>query len=42
VLPDYDQASLNDTRAALLELAKGLNGFQRAFGAHGEVDRCAT
>jgi hypothetical protein len=38
VSPDYDQASLDATRAALLELAKGLGGFQRAFGAENEVD----
>ncbi len=38
VPPDYDQASLDDTRAALLELAKGLHGYQHAFGAKDEVD----
>ena len=38
VPPDYDQASLDATRAALLELAKGLHGFERAFGAEDEVD----
>lgn len=38
VLPDYDQPSLDATRAALLELAKGMAGFQRSFGARDEVD----
>jgi len=38
VLPDYDQASFDATRAALLELAKGLPGHQHAFGARGDVD----
>jgi len=33
VPPDYDQASLDATRAALLDLAKGLHGFSHAFGA---------
>lgn len=36
--PDYDQASLDATRAALLDLARGLHGFQRAFGDRDEVD----
>ncbi len=36
--PDYDQASLAATRGALLELAKGLAGFERSFGAKDEVD----
>jgi hypothetical protein len=36
--PDYDRSSLDATRAALLELAKGLHGFHRAFGASSEVD----
>lgn len=35
-MPDYDRASLDATRAALLELARGLGGFQRAFGSEGE------
>jgi hypothetical protein len=38
VMPEYDQASLDATRAALLELAKGLPGFAHAFGVKGEVD----
>lgn len=38
VMPEYDQASLDATRGALLELGKGLRGFQHAFGAKGEVD----
>ena len=38
VNPDYDQASLKATRDALLELAKGLSGFEHAFGAENEVD----
>jgi len=36
--PDYDQRSLDATRAALLELNKGLTAFHGAFGAKGEVD----
>ena len=36
--PDYDKASLDATRKALLELARGLNGFDHAFGAKSEVD----
>ena len=38
VPPDYDQASLDATRAALLTLGKGLHGYRHAFGAKGEVD----
>jgi hypothetical protein len=38
VSPDYDAASLDATRSALLELARGLSGFDRAFGARSEVD----
>ena len=37
-LPDYDRASLDATRAALLELAKHLGSFDHAFGARGDVD----
>jgi hypothetical protein len=37
-LPDFDTASLDATRSALLELARGLRGFDRAFGAKGDVD----
>lgn len=29
---EYDQASLDETRTALLTLARGLSGFDRAFG----------
>jgi hypothetical protein len=38
VVPDYDEASLTATRQALLELAKGLGGFDRAFGRREAVD----
>ncbi len=38
VLPDYDEASLDATRQALLELARGIDGFDRAFGARDAVD----
>jgi hypothetical protein len=37
-LPDYDTASLDATRTALLELARGLTGFDHCFGAKDEVD----
>ena len=37
-MPDYDEASLDATRTALLRLGKGLHGFERSFGAKGEVD----
>jgi hypothetical protein len=36
--PVYDDASLTDTRKALLELARGLGGFARAFGRRDGVD----
>jgi hypothetical protein len=36
--PDYDARSLDVTRNALLELARGLRGFDHAFGAKGDVD----
>ena len=36
--PDYDTATLDATRSALLELARHLGGFDHAFGAAGEVD----
>jgi hypothetical protein len=36
--PGYDQASLDATRAALLELGKGLHGFGHAFGARDDVN----
>ncbi|GAC01506.1 hypothetical protein GONAM_28_00080 [Gordonia namibiensis NBRC 108229] len=38
VSPDYDAASLDATRNALLELAKGLDSFDRTFGARDDVD----
>ena len=37
-MPDYDTASLDATRKALLELAKRLGSFDRAFGAKRDVD----
>ena len=37
-MPDYDQAGLDATRTALLALARGLTGFDGAFGAKGDVD----
>ncbi len=37
-MPDYDAASLDRTRGALLELGRGLTGFDHAFGARGDVD----
>ncbi|MGL4256129.1 MAG: DUF1254 domain-containing protein [Microbacterium sp.] len=37
-MPDYDTASLDATRTALLSLAAGLRGFDRTFGAPDEVD----
>jgi hypothetical protein len=36
--PEYDAPSLDATRAALLELAKGLGGFDHAFGSKHAVD----
>ena len=36
--PDYDPASLDETRRALLGLARGLTGFDHAFGARSDVD----
>jgi len=36
--PDYDTASLDETRDALLALARNLTGFDRTFGAKDEVD----
>ncbi len=36
--PDYDAASLDATRTALLQLARGLNAFDSAFGMKNEVD----
>lgn len=36
--PEYDAASLDATRRALLELARGLGGFDHAFGSRNAVD----
>lgn len=36
--PEWDRGSLDRTREALLELAKGYPGFDRAFGARQDVD----
>src|SRR5271156_2015545 len=38
VMPDYDLDSLDATRDALLALARGLDSFDRTFGARTEVD----
>jgi hypothetical protein len=38
VLPEYDAASLDSTRNALLELARGLSGYEQAFGRREDVD----
>jgi hypothetical protein len=38
VMPDYDEASFTSTREALLELAKGIGGFDHAFGRRDAVD----
>jgi hypothetical protein len=38
VMPDYELESLNTTRDALLSLARGLDNFDRMFGARAEVD----
>jgi hypothetical protein len=38
VMPDYDLESLDATRDALLALARGLDNFDRTFGARTEVD----
>lgn len=37
-MPDYDAASLDATRSALLSLAAGLRGFDRMFGGEDDVD----
>lgn len=37
-MPDYDAASFDATRNALLQLASGLRGFDRMFGSADEVD----
>ena len=36
--PDYDAASLDETRSALLALARNLTTFDRTFGTRDEVD----
>lgn len=38
VMPDYDTPSLDETRDALLALARNLTGFDRMFGSRAEVD----
>jgi len=38
VLPDYDDASFTATREALLQLGRGISGFDRAFGRKEAVD----
>lgn len=37
-MPSYDEASHSDTRAAILELAKGVSKYDHAFGTLAEVD----
>jgi hypothetical protein len=37
-LPDYDAATQNRTRQALLDLSAGLPDFRHGFGRRGEVD----
>ena len=39
VPPDYDQASFDETRTALLTLARGIARFDHMFGSKGEVDQ---
>ena len=38
VMPDYDRESMDATRGALLELARGLDTFDRTFGSRDDVD----
>lgn len=38
VPPSYDEATLNATRTALLQLAEGLSGLEHCFGTKAEVD----
>ena len=38
VMPDYQLESLDATRDALLALARGLNDFDRMFGARKDID----
>jgi hypothetical protein len=37
-MPDYDAVTMDETRNALLALARNLTGFDRMFGAEDEVD----
>lgn len=37
-MPDYDTTTLNETRDALLSLARNLSSFDRTFGTRDEVD----
>src|SRR5690606_25783049 len=37
-MPEYDTGSLDETRDALLALARNLSGFDRMFGAEEDVD----
>ncbi|MDN4472617.1 DUF1214 domain-containing protein [Demequina zhanjiangensis] len=39
VMPDYDRATFDATRQALLTLAAGMASFDKAFGSAAEVDR---
>jgi hypothetical protein len=38
VMPDYDTSTVDETREALLQLARGLTGFTKMFGRREEVD----
>ena len=38
VMPEYEEASFNDTREALLALARGLEGYSHSFGRADAVD----
>jgi hypothetical protein len=38
VMPDYDKPSFDETRTALLQLANGVGGYDRAFGTKDHVD----
>jgi hypothetical protein len=38
VLPEYDEASFTETREALLTLARGIGGFDHAFGRREDVE----
>ncbi len=38
VMPDYDRATFDSTRRALLTLASGLASYDRSFGSAGDVD----